>query len=242
LFRNRKKLVVASSLTVGILLILAMAFLLTQEAAAEYYKYVDRNGTVIFVDDLSKIPKEYRTRKQTYKEKYDDLSDEDRAAMLARDRQEAEERKSREAELRKQEKFLKQQKEQEEFQKGLVTKVIIRGNQVYVPVTVANGNSRADAFLLLDTGASTTLISPELAARLNIEQTETTRVGVAGAKVLKAKRTALTEMKVGPYTKSNVDILIMRHVGGDGLLGMNFLRGLKYDVDFEEQVINWTPQ
>ena len=238
MFRNRKKLVVASSLTVGILLILAMAFLLTQEATAEYYKYVDRNGTVIFVDDLSKIPKEYRTRKQTYKEKYDDLSDEDRAAMLARDRQEAEERKSREAELRKQEKFLK---EQEELQKRQVTKVIIHGNQVYVPVTVANGNSRADAFLLLDTGASTTLISPELAARLNIEQTETTRVGVAGAKVLKAKRTALTEVTVGPHTKNNVDIVILRHVGGDGLLGMNFLRGLKYDIDFEAQVINWIP-
>jgi predicted aspartyl protease len=54
----------------------------------------------------------------------------------------------------------------------------------------------------------------------------------------------LTAMRVGPVTRTDVGLIIMRQRGdgiGDGLLGMNFLRGLKYTIDFEKQLINWMP-
>ena len=52
---------------------------------AEFFKYVDKDGKVHFVDDESKIPAEYLDTKRGYKEKYDDFSKEQKALMFQRD-------------------------------------------------------------------------------------------------------------------------------------------------------------
>ena len=40
---------------------------------AEFYKYVDKEGRIFYVDDLSKVPPEYMDQVNVYKEKYDHL-------------------------------------------------------------------------------------------------------------------------------------------------------------------------
>jgi hypothetical protein len=40
---------------------------------AEFYKYVDKEGHIFYVDDLSQVPQEYREKVEVYPEKYDHL-------------------------------------------------------------------------------------------------------------------------------------------------------------------------
>jgi clan AA aspartic protease (TIGR02281 family) len=128
-----------------------------------------------------------------------------------------------------------------------VLKVKIIGNQVLVPVILGYRGKTVQALLLLDTGATNTTISPEIAAKLNISlnQTKKTIGQVVGGGLLEAKRIKLSYIKVGPHTKPDMDIDIIEHKGFasnfDGLLGMNFLRNFRYHVDFDNQTITWSP-
>ena len=71
----------------SILLILFFASLLLPPMLyAEFYKYVDKDGKHHFVDSKDKIPFEYRESVIVYKEKYDDLPEEERDAKIKEDR------------------------------------------------------------------------------------------------------------------------------------------------------------
>ena len=95
-------------------LLLFFLFLFPQESFSEFYKYVDKNGKIHFVDSKSKIPKEYRKDLKTYEEKYDHLSEEEREKRIAEDRKKAEEfRKNREELKRKQENVWEEKKRRE---------------------------------------------------------------------------------------------------------------------------------
>jgi hypothetical protein len=130
---------------------------------------------------------------------------------------------------------------------GTLTKVAIVGNMVLVPVTLRNGERSVEATLILDTGASITTITSELASRLNIDMGQTTKTlgMVVGGTFVKAWQTRLNSVSVGPHTKNDMAIDIIEHKGPevpyDGLLGMDFLRNRKYHVDFTNRVINWAP-
>ena len=125
------------------------------------------------------------------------------------------------------------------------TKVQIRGNSVFVPVTLANGGNEVDVHLLLDTGAAATLIHTEVAEKLYLDlgKAKKTHVQVVGGALISASVIRISSLTVGPHTKRNWNIVVVPHKGSgmryDGLLGMDVLRGLKYKVDFKKQVIIW---
>lgn len=231
-----------------LLLVLLLALQLPGRASAEFYSYEDHSGTVNFVDDLSKIPGEYRQKKEVRKDAYDDLPENERSLLLEKEKHER-------AATRRQENALQEKARQrrldeerqaalERQRAALTTKVVITGRQVFVPVKLANGAVETDALLLLDTGASFSVITPEVAARLKIEGTDNVRVGVVGGRVLNAKRTVLSYMAVGPVKRTAQEAVIIRQRSGefgDGLLGMSFLGGLKFTIDFKTQTINWIP-
>jgi predicted aspartyl protease len=127
------------------------------------------------------------------------------------------------------------------------TKVAIAGNHVLVPVTLEYRGRTVDASLLLDTGASVTMINTGIADRLGIEPAETVKGDgqVVGGTFVQAAFARLGYVSVGPHTKREMIVSIIEEKGlrerRDGLLGMDFLRGLKYYVDFKNQVINWGP-
>ena len=225
-----------------------LALLLPVPATAEFYSYEDRNGTIHFVEDPSHIPKEYRNKKQVRKDKYDDLPEDERAGMLEKERNEqaaARQREEAEQDRSRQARKAAEAKAARERQRALFsTPVVISGRQVFVPVTLTNGDAETVAMLLLDTGATSSVITPEVAARLNIGDTDYVRVGVVGGRVLRARKGVLTRMQVGPIRRAGQEVVIIRQPAGtmgDGLLGMSFLGGLKYTIDFKRQTLNWLP-
>jgi len=125
------------------------------------------------------------------------------------------------------------------------TKVRIRGNTVLVPVTLGYGGSEVDVHLVLDTGASRTTISTDVADQLSISLSKErkARVQVVGGAVIEARVVRMNHLTAGPHTKRNADVFVIPHEGPasgyDGLLGMDVLRGLKYRVDFKKQLIIW---
>lgn len=231
-------------LAVGLL----SALLLPAPATAEFYSYEDNNGTLHFVDDLSSIPPEYRQQKQVRKDKYDDLPVAERALLLEKERREQETARRSEADREERLRRARSARAAREAlaaqRQALITPVTILGRQVFVPVKLASASVETEALLLLDTGATTSVISPEVAARLKIEQAENASARVVGGRVLRVKRTVLKQVQAGPVVRENQEVMIIGQKGGgfgDGLLGMGFLAGLKYTIDFEKQVINWIP-
>ncbi len=125
------------------------------------------------------------------------------------------------------------------------TKVTVIGHSVLVPVTLEDHGNQVDVQLLLDTGSSGTIINTEVADRLslNLSSARKTQGRVVGGAFIRAYQITIGRISFGPYTRDNPVVFVVPHKGPpqkhDGLLGMDMLRGLKYDVDLEKQLIMW---
>jgi tetratricopeptide (TPR) repeat protein len=129
---------------------------------------------------------------------------------------------------------------------GDSTRVTMAGNHALVPVTLSHGGRTVQASLVLDTGASTTLITSEIAGKLNLDLAEAARVKfqVADGRVVQAWHMAIEKVTVGPRSKTGLDVVVIGSGSGfpfDGLLGMDFLRSFRHSIDVGNQVINWAP-
>lgn len=125
---------------------------------------------------------------------------------------------------------------------GSIMRVRILRNQVLVPVTVSYRGKEEQATFLLDTGANNCTISPGLAARLGFKARDgnTAMAQVVGGGVYLVGHTVLEYVVVGPNRKYDVAVsVISSGSSNDGLLGMNFLRDLRYHIDFDSQTIKW---
>jgi predicted aspartyl protease len=126
------------------------------------------------------------------------------------------------------------------------TSVTVKNNnQVFVPVRISYRDRVADAWLLLDTGATSTVISTALADRLGIKPSSTERrlSRVADGRTALSYRARVDSMAVGPKLKYNAEVFIIPtngpDMGFDGLLGMNFLGDFPYRLDMNTQLIEW---
>lgn len=126
------------------------------------------------------------------------------------------------------------------------TKIKIKGNKVFVPVTLAYKGNEIQTTLLFDTGASSIVLHQDVAEQLEIDEyRESQGRGVGGVRI-STKATRLNYVMVGPNKKENLRADIIEYRGPadedyNGLLGMNFIRGLKYTIDFDNQTIQWRP-
>lgn len=125
------------------------------------------------------------------------------------------------------------------------SKVTVKHNAVLVPTALSYKGRKVEALLLLDTGSSRTVISTETAGRLNIDLTEGRkgRIQVVGGTFVEALPVRLDAIAFGPHFNKHPEILVIEHKGPsanyDGLLGMDLLKGLRYRIDFDRQIIRW---
>lgn len=213
---------------------LLMSLLLAPSIQAEIHSYIDDRGRKVFVDHPRKIPAKYRSQSRSFQEAEESLTDQ-QIQDLKLQRSVKSQRLKLKQELRKLEKKLA----------TMETSVTIRGNQVIVPVRVVWRGRPADLRLLLDTGASITVLHSNAVATLNPTARDSSYAQVAGGGLIKTERVVFDRLEVGPYkikNKSTAVIENKRAAAFDGLLGMDILAGKQYEIDFANRKIVWNPE
>ena len=123
------------------------------------------------------------------------------------------------------------------------TRVTIANNQILVPVSFSNGGQEAATQLILDTGATHTVVYRSLASLLNITSLAKGQSKVAGGQSVFSEVGKVDSMKIGPILARDFSVIIMSFEGPpiaySGLLGMDFLSRVEYTLDYENQVIRW---
>ena len=206
------------------------------------------------MDDLGKVPEAYQDQIQVYREKYDDLSEQDKAQALQRERDQTQQQEQEK--LLRMNEYLQaaQAAEEEEKRRNaeiarqkmmetMQTRVIVDGNRILVPVTLVNNGLELDVNLVLDTGASQIVLHRDVADKVNIISLGKGLAKVVGGQNIYVETGQVSYFKVGPFSMEKASVLIVAHEGPatsySGLLGMNFLKNVQYTIDYQNQLIRW---
>ena len=193
--------------------VIFILFLSISPCYGEMFRWVDEKGTLHFADDLSKVPEKYRS----------------------------------DAEMRKAPKEMKEvsvpeTQERSKTPPGITSPPgtaetqgyevnLFRRHELWLTEIVLNG--RAKQYFIVDTGASFTLISRQIANELGIPINETTPfIRVASVSdVMLTPLVTLRSIQVGKAEVENVDALVYTMPTYQGLLGNSFLNKFKVVID-----------
>ncbi len=126
----------------------------------------------------------------------------------------------------------------------LETRVTLENNQILVPVKVVYEGKTASVTMLLDTGANRTVYYASSVASLGLKAQAAGAAQVAGGGTVPTKIVKLNSVSVGPYNIKAVDSVVIQDQGSSshgGLLGMDFLQKVTYEIDRDRSMIIWNP-
>ncbi len=120
---------------------------------------------------------------------------------------------------------------------------LVRGFMIIVPVQI---NDSETLEFLLDTGTNTSVIIPEVAARLNLRPVDRVEIITAMGSVA-APRSFLSRLALGTKSATNMEVLwsvlpeprrLDKRISG--ILGQNFLAQFNFTLDYGERRITFT--
>lgn len=95
---------------------------------------------------------------------------------------------------------------------------------------------------LVDTGASRTAISSELAARLGLKTGEAARLhSVTGMSIVETATLQNLQLSQGAHRIVDAPVLDAQHMGADGILGTDSLRSQRVMFDFDKRLMTIVP-
>lgn len=214
--------------------LLSALLILSTSVEARIYEYVDDNGRKVFVDRLSKIPAKYREKMETREEKKDKLDPLELQAF-----NQSTDAKQRQLELDRARSGIK------DAMKKWITPFQFHANRIVLPVKVFYGARSAQLSLVMDTGASNTVVHKQAIGSLNPQLRKGAAARIADGSVVDTQKVHFDRVEIGPYKAKGVTASVLDFQGGgstDGLLGMDFLYQARYEIDREQKHIVWDPQ
>ncbi len=208
--------------------------LVAQPVLADVYHYVDDKGRKIFVDRMSQVPPEFRDQLEIRKEPASKVSAAEQAKGSTLPESSSPEGSGKTGDTKL--------AQVEADMKKLEQPVVIENNSVRVPVILKYLNRTVSAALILDTGASHTLVYRNSIRTLGAIPKHSGFATVVGGAKLPAGVVTLNSMSFGPIKRSNADVLVIEPETTqeyDGLLGMDILSEVKFEVDFERKLLIW---
>ena len=226
IWQNRRLILVAT--------LIGLMHVLSPELQGAFYRYTDETGQLHFVDDYGLIPPRFRSEAISYPEKYDHLPERERHRCEAEERYAA--------------LFIKNHTPRGSDATAaanlpMETPVVIRDNQILVPVVFMHGGRHLHVNLLLDTGATTTVLYPHAARAIDVQGSRPRDArGVDGQRIA-AWDLSISAMRLGPFRFDNLAAVLISHTDQNlpygGLLGIDILQQLSYTIDFQNRVIRW---
>lgn len=220
--------------------ILLLALLIPAgKADAAIYTYKDDNGRTVFVDEEHKIPARYRTNTRTITEQRDlqQVTGSEGAEPAEPPAQTVTDRESQTR--------ARQAAERLDRDRIYKTPVMVRGNRVLVPVEISVNGSTSHLMLLLDTGATMTVLHRSATQNLPFAPGETINATVAGGRTVKSEKVVTGYLEAGPFRMKEFPVMLITPQGSgqpfDGMLGMDFLKDHPYTVDMDNEMIRWLP-
>lgn len=123
------------------------------------------------------------------------------------------------------------------------TSIIMKGNSVIVPVEIGLNGTILSTELLFDTGATLTSLHESEASLLPISNFFPGKSKIADGSIVQTKIAKVDYIKVGPNRIDNFTISIMKQKNDSeahkGLLGMNFIKNVDFEIDYDQKVILW---
>jgi clan AA aspartic protease (TIGR02281 family) len=187
--------------------LLAILIALVLPASAEMYKWVDEKGTVHFTDDISSIPEKYLENVEERKTPKGTPDQEVREKSAPASAQET--------------------SKPEGFEVHLV-----RRHELWLAEVILN--DRLKRYLVVDTGASLTLISRQIADELGIiiDENSPSIPGSTVSGFILTPLVTLSSIRVGKAELKDVDVAVYTMPSGnDGLLGNSFLNQFRVMID-----------
>lgn len=198
---------------------------------AEIYHYTDERGRKIYVDRQSQIPPRFREQTSTIKEESETLSRSERTRReqvlqrLAAQKGAKGEVAAIEAEMA-----------------SLEQRANVKGNSVQVPVTLRYLGKKKTVNLIVDTGATRTVLHKSAVRSLGAIGKPAGFAQVVGGAKIPTQVIPVDGITFGPVDQGKSELLMLDPTGApgyDGLLGMDILGKLKYEIDMERKVVIW---